>query len=275
MSRGLALLSRSLNSLALRVERAALRAGSRGDLGGHADLDHDSGHGRWADGKANGTSETAGVDGYGARWSPPDTTQAMELIYCTASTDSFEEGGRQDAERVGRYLTPGAVALDLGCGMGRVARYVSEQCAQVWAVDASPRMLDLAAEYLADRANVRFARCYDTSFPEVPDASVDLAYSILVLQHMEREDAFCLLKELLRVLRPGGTAYLTYPNLLSDAYLTSFLDYVDNGEVTNPIRARMYTPQEVERLVPAAGFTVTKVEPGTEIVVVAQRPATE
>ena len=37
---------------------------------------------------------------------------------------------------------------------------------------------------------------------------------------------------------------------------TGFLDYARTGEIANPARARMYTPQEVARLLPAAGFDV-------------------
>ena len=70
---------------------------------------------------------------------------------------------------------------------------------------------------------MRFARCDGTSVPAVPDDAVDVAYSLLTLQHVEREDAFALLRELRRVVRPGGRLYLTFPNLLSDTYLDAFV----------------------------------------------------
>ena len=38
--------------------------------------------------------------------------------------------------------------------------------------------------------------------------------------------------------------------------------------MANPARARFYTPEEVRRLLPAAGFAVDRLEPGIEIVVV-------
>ncbi len=88
------------------------------------------------------------------------------------------------------------------------------------------------------------------------------------LQHLEREDAFALLRDLRRALRPGGRAFLTFPNLLSDAYLAAFVEQVDRGEVANPARARAYTPQEVERLLPAAGLPIERLDAGVEIVAV-------
>jgi ubiquinone/menaquinone biosynthesis C-methylase UbiE len=132
-------------------------------------------------------------------------------------------------------------------------------------------MLDLAKKRLAALDNVRYARCPGTSIP-VEDGSVDLAYSVLTLQHMEREHAFMLLRELRRTARPDGVVYLTFPNLLSEEYLGSFLAYVENGEVVNPRRARFYTPEEVRRLLPAAGLRVDDLTAETEIVVVC-RPA--
>src|SRR5687767_13733335 len=36
------------------------------------------------------------------------------------------------------------VVLDFGCGLGRVARYLSQHCNTVQAVDASPEMIEAA-----------------------------------------------------------------------------------------------------------------------------------
>jgi ubiquinone/menaquinone biosynthesis C-methylase UbiE len=134
-------------------------------------------------------------------------------------------------------------------------------------------MLTMAAERLADIPNVRYARCADTRIPEIDEGSVDFVYSVLVLQHLEREDAFLMLREIRRILRPGGTAYLTFPNLLHDVYLSSFVTYAESGEAaTNPARARVYTPQEVERLLPAAGLSISNLTADIEIVALAERP---
>ncbi len=221
---------------------------------------------------SNGSATSTGPVDYGERWVPQDTKAAMAAIYNTESEASFEEGGQHDAALLAPYVDAGSTVLDLGCGIGRVARYVAPRCKALWAVDASETMLELAARRLAGLDNVRYARCLGTAVEEVPDGSVDLVYSILVLQHLEREDAFQLLRDVVRLLKPGGTAYLTFPNLLSDVYLRSFVTDVDRGQVTNPVRARIYTPQEVERLVPAAGLELRELRPEENIVAVAGRP---
>ena len=203
---------------------------------------------------------------YGGLWSPPDVAEARQLILTRTDPGFFERTARDDDETLAPWIKPDDTVLDLGCGIGRVALYVAPRCRLLWAVDASQTMLDMAAERLAGRPNVRFARCLDTTIPDVPTASVDVAYSILVLQHLEREDAFLLMRELRRVVKPGGLAYLTFPNLLSDGYLESFVTYAETGEVANPARARMYTSEEVQRILPAAGFQLVETTAGADIV---------
>jgi ubiquinone/menaquinone biosynthesis C-methylase UbiE len=203
---------------------------------------------------------------------PADESEAMDQILNNRDPEEFEAAGRRDAERhIAPLLEAGDTVLDLGCGIGRVSRYVAPMCKELWAVDASETMLGYARGRLADLPNVRFALSRELAFPEVPTGSVDLAYSLLTLQHVEREHAFRLLRELHRVLRPAGTALLTFPNLLSDTYLNAFLHYVEVDEVGNPARARFYTQQEVERLLPAAGFEIRNLVAKTELVVTAER----
>ena len=155
--------------------------------------------------------------------------------------------------------------------IGRIARYVAPHCHTLWAVDASDEMLEMAADRLAAHANVRYARCADTHVPAIADATIDFAYSIIVLQHLEKEDAFLLVEDVARVLRPGGRAYFTWPNLFDDFYLDSFLAYAHRGEVANPARARMYTASELECLLPCAGFSAVEVRPEPNIVTICTR----
>jgi ubiquinone/menaquinone biosynthesis C-methylase UbiE len=256
-SRGLGRVERTAVRGLGRLEKAAVAARHRLEVGTPG--------GR--DARADGSVAGPGQGRYGRLWDPPADRDAMALILNTTDTDEFERSGRADADRLRAYVPPDGTALDVGCGIGRVARYLAPWCATLWAVDASPRMLELAGERLGGLPNVRFARCVDTDIPDVPSASVDLVYALLVLQHLEREDAFLLLEELRRVVKPGGTVFVTFPNLLSDTYLSAFLDYARRGETANPARARMYTPQEVARILPAAGFDAD-IEADVEIVAV-------
>jgi ubiquinone/menaquinone biosynthesis C-methylase UbiE len=213
---------------------------------------------------------------YGDLWQPDNEEQAMQLVLNETDPEVFEASGQRQADELlcPRIRSTDTV-MDLGCGIGRVARYVAPCCGSLWAVDASEKMLSLARTRLQCLDNVRFAQSEGTRIPLVESGSVDFVYSILTLQHLEREDAFLLLREVHRVLRPGGSAFFTFPNLLSDVYLDAFLKYAEGGEVANPARARFYTPEEVRRLLPAARFDLTDMTAGVEIEVHCARRAAE
>jgi SAM-dependent methyltransferase len=208
---------------------------------------------------------------YGTLWRPANEAEARLQIVTYDDRERFEASGRQELVQLLPYLDPEATVLDLGCGIGRIARYVAPHCHALWAVDASGEMLEMAAQLLAEHPNVRYARCEDTRVPAVPDASIDFAYSIIVLQHLEKEDAFLLVEDVARMLCPGGRALFTWPNLLDEFYLDTFLTYAHRGEVTNPARARMYTTTELECLLPCAGFSAVEVRPAPNIVTICTR----
>jgi SAM-dependent methyltransferase len=204
-------------------------------------------------------------------WRPGDEGEAMQLIMVTRDAERFELVGEQMAAQLAAYCTPATVALDLGAGIGRVSRHLAPHVREVVLVDISEEMLAFARERLAGIPNARFVRSAATSVPNVADGSIDFLFSVLVLQHLEREDAFLALQEVRRMLRSDGRAYLTFPNLLSDMYLESFLQYARSGEVANPARARFYTPPEVERLLLAAGLAIERLDVDTEIVALVRR----
>jgi ubiquinone/menaquinone biosynthesis C-methylase UbiE len=203
--------------------------------------------------------------GYGELWKPESEKHAMQLVMNVTDHELFEESGRNDAAAIGKLVhSPDDVAMDFGCGMGRVVKYVAPMVSSVWAVDASSTMLGVARQRLTGESNVRYAQCHDTSVPDIADDSVDVAYSLLVLQHMDRDDAFRVLLEIRRMLKPGGRALFTFPNLLSETYTEAFVRHIADRDV-HPGRARYYTPQEVAHILPVAGFQVDELVEETEI----------
>jgi len=208
---------------------------------------------------------------YSDAWQPSSPLEARRLITIIDDEEYFERTGQEEADRLLPWVVPGSTVLDLGCGIGRIARYVAPHCRTLWAVDVSEPMLALAAEHLEGLTNVRFARVADTTVPDVPDGSIDFVYSVLVLQHLEREDAFCLMEDVARMLRPGAAAFVTWPNVTDPFYLDGFVTYARNGEVANPSRARMYTAMELETILPAAGFTKVEVYDAPNIVTICVR----
>ncbi len=103
-------------------------------------------------------------------------------------------------------LRPGLTVLDLGCGAGTITTGLASRVApgRVVAIDIEPDVLEVA------RANARRAgvggidfRTGDAYALDLPDDSVDVAHAHQVLQHLD--DPVAALRELARVVRPGGT----------------------------------------------------------------------
>jgi SAM-dependent methyltransferase len=96
------------------------------------------------------------------------------------------------------------VAVEIGCGMGRICLALSERFAQVIGVDISPEMLTRARE-LVTAPNVEFRLTEGASLPDVADASVDLVLSFTVFQHIPSVDVIrSYVADAGRVLAPGG-----------------------------------------------------------------------
>lgn len=135
--------------------------------------------------------------------------------------EAFFVSGRADYER---YIAPflarmqfdpsGKTALEIGCGIGRLARWIAPEFGQYIGVDVSPEMVRKAAAYGIPRAEFRAVSGGDLS--GVATASVDFVVSFAVFQHVPDKAAiFNYFAETSRVLRPGGIFRLHMKGLWS------------------------------------------------------------
>lgn len=87
----------------------------------------------------------------------------------------------------------------------------------------------------------------------IPDASVNVATSLAVLEHLDRPDTHA--KELFRVLKPGGTLLLTTPSPLGKPVL-EFLAYrlgvIDRAEIDD--HKRYFDGAALRAVLRDAGF---------------------
>ncbi len=107
-------------------------------------------------------------------------------------------------------IRAGHRVLDIGCGTGTLAILVKRLHpeAEVVGLDPDPKAL-ARARRKAEVAGVaiRFEEGFANELP-YPDASFDRVTSSLMFHHLEREVKLATLRELRRVIAPGGSLHL-------------------------------------------------------------------
>ena len=114
-----------------------------------------------------------------------------------------------------RYLCAGQRALDLGAGTGALALGLRELGWNVVAADCNP------AEYHADIAFVKIDFNEQDFASKLGPGSFSLITSVEVIEHVENPIGF--LRNIGRLLTPGGVAVLTTPNVDSAPARIKFL----------------------------------------------------
>lgn len=135
------------------------------------------------------------------------------MAWFDAHADGYDDwfstplGGYADAvekELLGAVAQPkaGEEALDLGCGTGVHSIWLAEQGLTVTGLDESEAMLDVArAKTQAGGPSVTWVHGDAARLP-FPDSHFDLVISVTALEFVDDRQA--VLREVLRVLRPGG-----------------------------------------------------------------------
>ncbi|MBI3761717.1 MAG: class I SAM-dependent methyltransferase [Chloroflexi bacterium] len=170
-------------------------------------------------------------------------TETYAKIHAAEDTLWFYLGRREIVRRV--IETHGTLAvhryLDVGCGSGGAMRELGREAGMIVGADVSP----LALRYSREKG---LRHLFEGDAQELPLAgeSFELVTALDVIEHC-RDDVMAL-REIYRVLAPGGLCCLTVPALM---VLWSNLDLVNR-------HFRRYTVSEVRRKAEQVGFCVRK-----------------
>jgi SAM-dependent methyltransferase len=100
--------------------------------------------------------------------------------------------------------------LDLGCGSGRHVVYLAKHSFDVYGIDIAPEGIKIAKDWLKEenlKANLKVGDIYK----KLPYQNnfFDAIISIQTLHHARIEKIRRLIKEMERILRPGGLIFVT------------------------------------------------------------------
>ncbi len=148
-----------------------------------------------------------------------------------------------DMAQLRPYLRDDCVFLEIGAGDCALSSTVAGKAREVYEIDIS----DQTRAPLP--GNVKLVLSDGRSIP-VPEASVDVAFSDQLMEHLHPEDAMDQLRNIHRCLKPGGAYVCITPNrLYGPSDISAYFDDEASG-----FHLREYTVQEVRRVFLEAGF---------------------
>ena len=167
--------------------------------------------------------------------------------------------------RVDRFIAPGSVLVDLGCGhAGSLLEAYSDTIERGIGFDVSVGP--------TPAGNVELhAQAVDAPLP-LPDSSVDVVSCLAVIEHVDRPDV--LAAEAQRILRPGGVFVVTTPAAEAKPVLELIsvrLRLIDPTEILD--HKRYYRPATLRTELERAGFSdvsVSRFELGLNLAAVAR-----
>ena len=101
-------------------------------------------------------------------------------------------------------LNKNMLFLDLGCGIGRAAKWVAHSVKEYYGVDLSTEMIEKAEEIFKNYKNVHFFANNGIDLKLFEDNKFDVVNVCLLFQHLTKENTLNYIKEVYRVLKKGG-----------------------------------------------------------------------
>lgn len=143
-------------------------------------------------------------------------------------------------------IGPKSKILEVGCGTGAYTAEIAKKLKgiQIMAIDISSEIIKVAKEKTDELKNIKYSvkSVYNTG---LKNNSVDVVFGFYVLHHLTINKA---LKEIKRILKPGGFVFFCEPNILnpvvyiikSNKYFKELAGDSPEEWAINPIKINKY-----------------------------------
>ncbi|MEM9947302.1 MAG: class I SAM-dependent methyltransferase [Cyanobacteria bacterium P01_D01_bin.36] len=148
----------------------------------------------------------------------PSSAELIKYWDANATSKAFSHPIPQ--EFIETYFPTNAKVLDVGCGQGRLASYLSEMNFQVSGTDTSTAMLEEARKNVP---NCEFRECRSSELT-YEDNTFDVAIAVTLLTSVPFDlEQRQIMSEIKRVLKPEGILFISdLPLQWSDKYLERY-----------------------------------------------------
>ena len=171
---------------------------------------------------------------------------------------------RDCLDRLAREVGDMGPICDLGCGPGQIARYLHRQGVKTLGVDLSPKMVEEARRL---NREIPFHQGDMLSLPDEENSWGGIAAFYCIL-HIPREHVVDALREMKRVLKPGGLLLVTFHIGQGVKHLDEWWEKPVNLDFA------FYLPHEMEEWLREAGFELVETlvrEPNPDVEIATQR----
>jgi SAM-dependent methyltransferase len=143
----------------------------------------------------------------------------------------------------------GSRVCDLGCGPGHVTAYLSSRGIDVFGIDLSPAMIDVARR----RSHAIQFVVGDMRNLDLPAGSLGGIVSLYAIIHLRRKAVLGVLREMFRVLRPSGRLLLACHRGNGKVHMDEWLGQPVSMDVT------LFEPEELQGYLTETGFHVEEI----------------
>jgi len=158
--------------------------------------------------------------------------------------------------RIVSFLPKSGIILDLGCGYGLLANYLSIrlQNAKIIGLDLDPKRIEIAQKTVRDRSNIEFlSRDLTGDLSGLPSCSGIVLTD--VLHHLPLNYQSSILKQIFALLERNGVLVMLEVNPLRSSIGRRCLNYISEV-ILNPGKVYYQKPDQLEKELISIGFTV-------------------
>lgn len=158
------------------------------------------------------------------------------------------------AQALDKRQIGGGVLVDVGCGAGQLWPFLRQLFARYIGVDVV-RYEDFPAEAQFTQVDL------DTGNVSLPDETADVVAAVETIEHLENPRAF--VRELVRLVKPGGWMIVTTPNQLSLLSLLTLLiknRFSAFQDVHYPAHLTALLEVDLRRMATECGLSETLIE---------------
>lgn len=205
-------------------------------------------------------------DDYARSWKMQEISQETDHL-------GDEWGGSENFLRlVRKYSKPDMVALEIGCGGGRITSKVSDHFKNLCASDISKEMLEMCKKGVSSE-NVSYQKLDGFTLKEFPDASMDFIFSHDVFVHFSSLQVYPYLAEIERVLKNDGLAVISFYGFSKsfNTFKKESLGYWSRRSLPPGMRIHFITEEMITLMAKDLDLDVVEIDPTKFLIAILQK----